>query len=83
MRYRAFRNDTIKVREAGLYVSLMLAGPNRIRYRGFLATSEVLGTVRDPSQMAVPKAAVTLTNQDTGIEAKTTTDEAGITTSST
>jgi hypothetical protein len=40
-------------------------------------TSEVLGTVRDPSQNPVSKAAVTLTNQATGVEAKTTTDETG------
>jgi hypothetical protein len=40
-------------------------------------TSEVLGTVRDSANSVVPKSAVTLTNQDTGIEAKTETDEAG------
>ncbi len=40
-------------------------------------TSEVLGTVRDASQKAMAKAMVTLTNQDTGIAAKTTTDESG------
>jgi hypothetical protein len=40
-------------------------------------TSEVLGTVRDPSQAPISKATVTLTSQDTGIEAKTTTDDNG------
>src|SRR5215470_5540479 len=40
-------------------------------------TSEVLGTVRDSSSSPVPKASVTLLNQDTGVEAKATTDEAG------
>jgi outer membrane receptor protein involved in Fe transport len=40
-------------------------------------TSEVLGTVRDASQKPVAKAAVTLTNQDTGIAAKTSTDASG------
>ena len=40
-------------------------------------TSEVVGTVRDASQRTVTNAAVTLTSQDTGIVAKTTTDEAG------
>src|ERR1700722_4761281 len=40
-------------------------------------TSEVLGTVRDSSQNPVAKATVTLTNQDTGIAAKTTTDASG------
>jgi hypothetical protein len=40
-------------------------------------TSEVLGTVTDVSQKPVAKATVTLTNQDTGIAAKTTTDDSG------
>jgi len=44
---------------------------------GQFETSEVLGTVRDASQNAVVNAAVTLTNQDTGIAAKTTTDGSG------
>ena len=44
---------------------------------GQFETSEVLGTVRDPLQKPVPKATVTLTNQDTHIEAKTTTDDNG------
>jgi len=39
-----------------------------------VGTSEVLGTVRDVSQSAVPKASVTLTSKETGIAAKTTTD---------
>ena len=33
---------------------------------GQFETAEVLGTVRDPSGGAIPKAAVTLTNADTG-----------------
>ncbi len=40
-------------------------------------TSEVLGTVRDASQHPVAKAAVTLINQGTHIEARTTTDDSG------
>src|SRR5271165_120777 len=40
-------------------------------------TSEVLGTVLDPTRNPVPNAAVTLTSRDTGIEAKTTTDGSG------
>ncbi len=39
--------------------------------------AEVLGTVRDASNRSVPKATITLANQNTGIEAKTTTDENG------
>lgn len=51
-----------------LYASLLF---------GQFETSEVVGTVHDPAQNAVANAAVTLTNQDTGISAKTTTDANG------
>jgi 2',3'-cyclic-nucleotide 2'-phosphodiesterase (5'-nucleotidase family) len=44
---------------------------------GQFETSEVLGTVTDPSGGAVSKATVTLTNQGTGIELQTATDENG------
>jgi len=40
-------------------------------------TSEVLGTVRDPSHSVVAKAAVTITSQETGITAKAETDGNG------
>src|SRR4051812_31224872 len=40
-------------------------------------TAEVLGTVRDRSGSVVSKAAIVLTNQGTGIEARTTTGEDG------
>jgi hypothetical protein len=40
-------------------------------------TAEVLGTIRDNSNAVVSKATVTLSNQETGIEAKTVTDESG------
>ncbi len=40
-------------------------------------TGEVLGTVHDPSNAEVQHASVTLTNQDTGIQASTTTDPNG------
>ena len=39
--------------------------------------AEVLGTVRDSSGSVVAKATVTLHNQDTGIDTKTSTDAAG------
>ena len=39
--------------------------------------AEVLGTVRDQSGGAVPKATVTLTNQDTAIKVQTSTDDNG------
>jgi hypothetical protein len=44
---------------------------------GQFETAEVLGAVRDGSGGAILKAAVTLTNEDTGIHAKATTDENG------
>jgi hypothetical protein len=44
---------------------------------GQFETSEVLGTVTDPSRGAVSKATVTLTNQGTGIEMQAATDENG------
>jgi hypothetical protein len=40
-------------------------------------SAEVLGTVRDASGRAIPKAVVTLINQATGIEVKTTASEDG------
>ncbi|MBV9223955.1 MAG: carboxypeptidase regulatory-like domain-containing protein [Acidobacteriaceae bacterium] len=40
-------------------------------------TAEVLGTVRDNSGAIIPKATITLTNEDTGIAAKTVSDESG------
>jgi len=44
---------------------------------GQFETSEVLGTVRDNTGAVVPHAGVILLQPDTGIEAKTTTDENG------
>jgi hypothetical protein len=40
-------------------------------------TAEVLGTIRDATGGAVAKASVSLLNQNTGIQAKTSTDESG------
>src|SRR4051794_5505271 len=40
-------------------------------------TSEVLGTVRDNTGAVLQNVDVTLTNQDTGITAKTVSDESG------
>ncbi len=44
---------------------------------GQFETAEVLGSVHDPSGGRVAKAAVTLTNQGTSTEAKTSTDDGG------
>jgi hypothetical protein len=44
---------------------------------GQFDASEVLGTVRDPAMAVVTQASVTLTNQDTGIQATTSSDESG------
>ncbi len=40
-------------------------------------TADVLGTVKDPTGGVVAKASVVLLNQNTGIQAKTTTDDSG------
>jgi hypothetical protein len=40
-------------------------------------TAEVLGTVKDSSGALLPKTAVTLTNENTGIEVKTVADDSG------
>jgi outer membrane receptor protein involved in Fe transport len=44
---------------------------------GQFETAEVLGSIDDPSGKGVPNASVTLTNQGTGIAAKTTTGADG------
>jgi hypothetical protein len=62
------------LKRATLLASLLLAAG--VLFAQF-ETAEVLGTVRDASGSVVPKAAVTLTNQDTNIQAKTTTDDNG------
>ncbi|HUI57185.1 MAG TPA: TonB-dependent receptor [Bryobacteraceae bacterium] len=40
-------------------------------------SSELLGTVRDPAGLTVPKATVTILHQETGIQTKSVTDENG------
>ena len=44
---------------------------------GQIENAEVLGTVRDPAGSGIPRAALSLKNQNTGIEAKSSTDETG------
>jgi hypothetical protein len=61
-------------RFAGILVGFVLAVTPMLAQ---FETSEVLGTVRDASQKAITNATVTLTNQDTGIAAKTNTDDGG------
>lgn len=41
------------------------------------ATTSIRGTVTDPSNAAIPNAAVTLTNTDTNLQRKITTDQEG------
>ena len=40
-------------------------------------SAELSGTVKDPSQAAVPKAMITLTNADTGVKREAQTDMVG------
>ena len=62
------------MRKTSLGILLLLAP---IALWAQFETSEVLGTVRDNTDALVAGATVTLTNQATNIETKTTTDEAG------
>jgi len=57
----------------GLFVCLLGIAPCFAQFE----TADVLGTIRDAQGSVIPKAAVTLTNQDTGIEARSTTDDNG------
>jgi hypothetical protein len=45
---------------------------------GQFETAEVLGTVHDSSGAIVPKASITLTNEQTGVSEKTSSDENGL-----
>src|SRR5579875_1427112 len=56
----------------GMFCALALA-PARAQFE----SAAVLGTVRDATGSVVARASVTLHNQDTGIEVKTTTDANG------
>jgi hypothetical protein len=58
---------------APLFLCLLAASSAFAQYD----TAEVLGTIKDASGGAIAKAAVTLTNQGTAIESKSTTDESG------
>lgn len=52
---------------------VLLAAPAAAQFE----TSEVLGTVRDPSGAVMTGVTVTLINQETGVQAKTVTDASG------
>ena len=45
---------------------------------GQFETAEVLGTIHDPSGSAIRGVSVTLTNESTGVERKTTSDDSGV-----
>ncbi len=60
-------------RLAFLVISLVMAPALFAQFE----TSEVLGSVRDASNARLPNATVTLTNQETGIEVKSATNENG------
>ncbi len=58
---------------AALSLCLIVLSPCFAQYE----TADVLGLVRDARGSTIPKATVTLTNQETGIAAKTVSDESG------
>jgi hypothetical protein len=57
--------------------ALLVLGCGLACLYGQFESAEVLGTVRDPTSKAVPNATVTLTNQETGIQSKASTDDSG------
>src|SRR5579871_3271249 len=57
-----------------LFIAFLLCASSAF---GQFDTAEVLGTIRDSTGGTLPNTAVTLTNQDTGIEMKTTSDANG------
>ena len=61
------------MRVFGLFCFILLITPLFAQFE----TAEILGTVRDPSGAAIPRATVTLINPDTGIRSTTMTDEVG------
>src|ERR1700731_3205643 len=63
----------ILAKRAALAVCLLLSTSLFAQFE----TSEVLGTVHDPSGAPVPNASVILTNQDTNVGMKTTTNSDG------
>jgi hypothetical protein len=67
----------MRLRGISLSISLFLAFLTCTPLFAQFDTAEVLGTVRDSSGSVLAKATVTLLNQDTGIEAKTTSGDSG------
>jgi hypothetical protein len=64
----------MRLRVIALYLSCIFVPALLV---GQFESAEVLGTVKDPTGAAVPKATVTLTSQETGIENKVVTDDSG------
>jgi hypothetical protein len=57
--------NNLRVQAAWLACSILFAGATM---RGQVSTGSIAGRVTDPAQALVPAAAVTLTNQETGIQ---------------
>jgi hypothetical protein len=65
------------VSQLSRFLVFLLLVSSVIKVDAQFETADVLGSVHDPSNAAVSAAVIVLLNQDTGIEAKTKTDEAG------
>jgi hypothetical protein len=61
------------LRATALFLLAIASGPLRAQFD----SAAVLGTIRDSSGAVLAKSVVVLTNQDTGIQAKTLTDDGG------
>jgi len=63
---------------ASFSVFFLAVAPMALTSAGQRVSSEIQGTVRDPSDAVVAKASVTATNLDTGLVRSTVTDDNGI-----
>ena len=62
---------------ASFSVFFLAVAPMALPSAGQRVSSEIQGTVRDPSEAVVAKASVTATNLDTGLVRSTVTDDNG------
>ena len=69
------RTNSSRLARSLMFLVCMLAGWTL--YAQVVITSTIVGTVTDPQQAIIPGAQVILSNVDTGVEMKQTSDSAG------